>query len=765
VRNIYLILVPLCRHSLLTLIKYPESSGNHYQKNLSFGILKRLNITRGKAMLPEEDLKIIKKELGREPTLVEQGCFLNLWSEHCSYRSSAPLLRTFTTTGENVIIGPGDDAAVIKFEEGYVLAIGMESHNHPSYVDPYNGSATGIGGIVRDIISMGARPIALMDPLYFGPLDTPKNLFLFEQIIKGIAGYGNCIGVPVVKGETFFDRKYSGNPLVNVVAVGLCREEDIMTSRSQEAGNILVLTGSSTGKDGLGGASFASRDLSESAEAEDRPSVQVGDPYTEKLLIEMTLEAIRKGYVKSCKDLGAAGLCGASSELAAKGGLGARIIADAVPQREPNMNAYEILLAESQERMLFEVAPENADAVLALAEKYDLNGAVVGYLTEEPRYTVEFRGEIVADLPIDFLTGGAPTCEKLSTPPVPQIEKEGRKPESPHDLKAAFLKVLSSYNIASKEWIYRQYDHEVQLRTVVKPGEDSGVLRITSKKGIALSCGCQPRVTLLDPYSGGKTAIIENAMNLAVKGAEGLAIVNCLNFGNPDRPDIYWQLENSILGLGDGARELSIPVVGGNVSLYNESDEFKTAILPTPSIGIVGKIDLETSLPSGFFAKSGDSIILVGETTPEMGGSEYYACFGAENSGKAPQVPKNAPMIIKSVIEAVKSGILSSAHDLSLGGIGAGLARMCKNVCAKVDLSGVTELQAYELLFSEAPARALLATSEPEALQEILKDIPHTIIGKVGGNALEIKGRDFEVSLSQKEILEAYGSLTRFMME
>jgi phosphoribosylformylglycinamidine synthase subunit PurL len=715
-------------------------------------------------MLPEEDLKIIKKELGREPTLVEQGCFLNLWSEHCSYRSSAPLLKTFTTKGENVIIGPGDDAAIIKFENGYVLAIGMESHNHPSYVDPYNGAATGIGGIVRDIISMGARPIALMDPLYFGPLDTPKNLFLFEQIIKGIAGYGNCIGVPVVNGETFFDRKYSGNPLVNVVAVGICREENIVTARSQKAGNKLVLAGSGTGKDGLGGASFASRDLSESAEADDRPSVQVGDPYTEKLLIEMTLEAMEKGYVKSCKDLGAAGLGGASSELAAKGGLGAHIITDAVPQREPNMSAYEILLAESQERILFEVVPENVDAILSLAEKYDLNGAVVGYLTEEPTYTVEFRGEIVADLPINFLTGGAPTCEKPSSAPVPLTEEESKKPETPEDLKTALLKVLSSYNIASKEWIYRQYDHEVQLRTVAKPGEDSGVLRITDKKGIVLSCGCQPRATLLDPYSGGKTAIIENAMNLAVKGAEGLAIVNCLNFGNPERPEIYWQFKNSILGLGDGARELSIPVVGGNVSLYNESDEFGTAIPPTPSIGMIGKVDLETPLTPGFFAKSGDAIILVGETTPEMGGSEYYACFGAQNAGKVPTVPKNSPAIIKAIIEAVKSGKLSSAHDLSLGGIATGLASMCKKVCAKIDLSEIAGMQADELLFSEAPARALLATADPEAVQEILKDVPHTIIGRVGGNVLEIKGKDFEISLSLKEISEAHGSLTKFMM-
>jgi phosphoribosylformylglycinamidine synthase len=639
----------------------------------------------------------------------------------------------------------------------------MESHNHPSYVDPYNGSATGIGGIVRDIISMGARPIALMDPLYFGPLDTPKNLFLFEQIIKGIAGYGNCIGVPVVNGETFFDRKYSGNPLVNVVAVGLCKEENIITARSQKAGNKLVLAGSSTGKDGLGGASFASRDLSESAEAEDRPSVQVGDPYTEKLLIEMTLEAMEKGYVKSCKDLGAAGLAGASSELAAKGGLGAHIITDAVPQREPDMNAYEILLSESQERMLFEVTPENVDSILALVEKYDLNGAVVGDLTQEPEYKVEFRGEIVADIPIDLLTGGAPTCEKLSATPVPRTE-EGEKPEKPEDLKTVFLKVLSSHNIASKEWIYRQYDHEVQLRTVLKPGEDSGVLKITDKKGIALSCGCQPRATLLEPYTGGKTAIIENAMNLAVQGAEGLAIVNCLNFGNPEKPEIYWQFKNAVLGLGDAARELSIPVVGGNVSLYNESDEFRTAIPPTPSIGMIGKVDLETPLPSGFFMKSGDTIFLIGETTGNMGGSEYYAFLDAQNAGKVPQIPENAPAIIKTVIEAVKSGKISSAHDLSLGGIGAGLARMCKNLGAKVDLSEIAEIEAEELLFSEAPARALIATSEPEAIQEMLKGVPYTVIGKVEGNTLEIKGRDFELSLSLKEISDAYGSLTEFMM-
>ncbi|MDW7733571.1 MAG: phosphoribosylformylglycinamidine synthase subunit PurL, partial [Methanolobus sp.] len=409
-------------------------------------------------MLPENDLNIVTKEMGREPNLVEQGCFLNLWSEHCSYRSSAPLLKTFTTTGDRVIIGPGDDAAIIRFGNGWALALGMESHNHPSYVDPYNGAATGVGGIVRDIISMGARPIALMDPLYFGSLNNPKNLYLFEHIIEGIAGYGNCIGVPVVRGEALFDESYSGNPLVNVVCVGLAREENIVTACAQKAGNKLVLMGSTTGRDGLGGASFASRDLSESSEAEDRPSIQIGDPFTEKLLIEATLEAIGKGYVKSCRDLGAAGLAGASSEMASKGNLGMTIIADNVILRETGMAPYEILIAESQERMLLEVEPQDVQAVLDIAAKYDLNGSMIGELTEELTYTVEFKGEIAADIPIKLLTEGAPTFERPSAAPAPR--EEGDKPEIPADLKKAILDVLSSHNIASKKWIYRQYDHE-----------------------------------------------------------------------------------------------------------------------------------------------------------------------------------------------------------------------------------------------------------------------------------------------------------------
>ncbi|WP_319509012.1 phosphoribosylformylglycinamidine synthase subunit PurL [uncultured Methanolobus sp.] len=715
-------------------------------------------------MLPEDDLKIITEKMGREPNLVEQGCFLNLWSEHCSYRSSAPLLKTFTTTGDKVIIGPGDDAAIISFGNGWVLAIGMESHNHPSYVDPYNGSATGVGGIVRDIISMGARPIALMDPLYFGPLDNPKNLYLFEHIIEGIAGYGNCIGVPVVRGEAFFDKSYSGNPLVNVVAVGLAREKDVVTACAQTAGNKLVLMGSTTGRDGLGGASFASRDLSEDSEAEDRPSIQIGDPFTEKLVIEATLEAIGKGYVKSCRDLGAAGLAGASSEMASKGNLGMRIISDNVILRETGMTPYEILIAESQERMLLEVEPENVDAVLDIAKKYDLNASMIGELTEVMNYTVEFKGEVVADIPIKELTEGAPTFERPSEAPAPR--EIGDKPEIPADLKQAVLDLLSSHNVASKRWIYRQYDHEVQVRTVTKPGDDAGILRIDGNEGIALSCGCNPRHTLLDPYAGGRGTVIENAMNLAVKGARGIAIVDCLNFGNPERPDIYWQFKQAILGLGDAARDLTIPVVGGNVSLYNESGEFKTAIAPTPSIGLVGHIEDVSMAPAGVFTTEGDTVILVGTTGDELGGSEYYNIIGKEKDGKAPQPPEDATKVIDILIDLAKSGKLTASHDVSLGGIAASICEMCEKYGADIDLSNVgNDLRADDILFSESYARALVATSEPDVVVEMLKDVPHVVIGTVGGNTLNIQIGESKVHLTLDEIKEARDSLMTLMME
>ncbi len=713
-------------------------------------------------MLPENDLKIITEKMGRKPNLVEQGCFLNLWSEHCSYRSSAPLLKTFTTAGDRVIIGPGDDAAIIDFADGWVLAIGMESHNHPSYVDPYNGAATGVGGIVRDIISMGARPIALMDPLYFGPLDTPKNLYLFEHIVEGIAGYGNCIGVPVVRGDAYFHQTYSGNPLVNVVCVGLAKKENIVTACARVAGNKLVLMGSTTGRDGLGGASFASRDLSEDSEAEDRPSIQIGDPFTEKLVLEATLEAIEKGYVLSCRDLGAAGLAGASSEMASKGELGMKLMADKVILRESGMTPFEILIAESQERMLMEVEPENVDAVLKIAEKYDLNASMIGELTERPYYTVLFNDEVAADMPVKLLTEGAPTFERPSKESsVPLIDE---LPSMPEDLKKTILDLLSSHNIASKEWIYKQYDHEVQVRTMEKPGSDAAVLRITDENGLAMSCGCDPLHTYLDPYQGGKGTVVENAMNLAVKGAKGIAMVNCLNFGNPERPDIYWQFKHAILGLGDGCRELSIPVVGGNVSLYNESGEHGTAILPTPSIGLIGITGELDTVPSSYFTSEGDTIILVGSTLEELGGSAYYSLLDKEDHGRVPQVPQNVSDIVDGLVQVIRSGKITSAHDLSSGGLAVGLAKMCKDMGATVEV-GSPDLRADVSLFSESLARALITTSSPDEVAEMLGEIPHCIIGMVGGSKLDINTEGLSVSLSLSEIKEAGASLTRLMME
>jgi len=745
------------------------------------------------SLLPPTDLEIITKRLGRPPNQVEEGCFLNLWSEHCSYRSSAKHLRTFPTESERVIIGPGDDAAIVRLKDDLVLAIGMESHNHPSYVDPYNGAATGVGGIVRDILSMGARPIALMDLLYFGMPDQPKSLYLFEHVVEGIAGYGNCIGVPVVRGETFFHDAYSGNPLVNVVCIGLAHEKNIVTATAQRAGDALILMGSTTGRDGLGGASFASRDLSEDSEAEDRSSVQIGDPFTEKLVIEAVLEVIGAGYILACRDLGAAGLVGASAEMGAKGNLGLHIDLDTVPLRESGMTPYEILIAESQERMVLEVDPSDAESVLAIAEKYDLNCSVIGEFTDDGQYLVEFKGEVVVDLPINFLSGGAPAFE--SEPDVQEVGvAEEKILEIRDDLATSVLKLMASPNIAPKEWVYRQYDHEVQIRTVVKPGDDSGVMRIEGAPGIfgiALSCGCNPAHITLDPYNGASGSVLENAMNLACKGARPIAIVNCLNFGDPEDPMIYRQFAESVRGIGDMAQTLAIPVVGGNVSFYNESDEFGTAIPPTPSIGMVGIVEERGThtnahtptpahtptytpthihphqIPGTKFADAGDTIILVGATADELGGSEYHAIYGC-SGGHVPAPLADPQRLINAVIGAIETGCVTSAHDISNGGIAVALSEMARegNIGAAIDLTGIGDgvLPHQATLFSESHGRVILATPDPDAVLGQLRDVSHRTIGTVGGDELRIGiGGEAAVTLSLSKIRDAGEEITRMM--
>lgn len=688
-------------------------------------------------MLSAEDLTIIRSRLGRDITPLEAVAFENLWSEHCSYRSTRALLKTLPTEGRNVIIGPGDDAAIVRYTEKTALAIGMESHNHPSYVDPYDGAATGVGGIVRDLISMGARPIALMDPLCFGTLDSEKTRHLFEHVVSGIGDYGNCIGVPVVRGDLIFDEGYRGNPLVNVVAVGVVDPEHVITGRVQKPGNHLILYGSRTGRDGLGGASFASRDLSEDSEAEDRPSVQVGDPYTEKLLIEATMEICATGKVLACRDLGAAGFAGASSEMSST--FGARIIADRVPLRETGMNEIEIMLAESQERMLAEVAPEDVALIGAIAEKYDLAWADIGEVIAEPRYIIEFNGRTVCDLPIDLLVGGTPACRWETK--AYHAEEPFRRPEE--DLRTLCLKVLSHPECAAKDWVFSQYDHDVQLRTV-SLGPDAGVLRLDGS-GLYFTCGCNPRHIYLSPRDGTANAVLENASNLACYGADPLCIVDCLNFASPVHPEISWQIEESILGMGEMCRQLDVPIVGGNVSLYNESDEFDTRIKPTPMLGMIGKGDLRTFTPP----QEGATLALIGTTFPDLGGSILDCVTGC--GGPAPGTG-DVEMVV-TVRDLVRKNALRAVTDLSRGGLLTALAKIAP--CSSVSIEG----DPVAALFSESYARFLVAVDDPAAL----KGTPHTILGKVGGDALRIRSGDEEIVLTQADLREASRTITDLM--
>jgi len=704
------------------------------------------------------DLKLIENELGRPPNEVESAIFENLWSEHCAYRSSKPLLKTLPTTGDIVLVGPGDDAAVILLKDDFVLAIAMESHNHPSYVDPYDGAATGVGGIVRDVISMGAKPIALMDDLYFGYPDKEKNRYLFEHVVEGIADYGNCIGVPVVNGEVVFDSSYDGNPLVNVVCIGMARKKDVITGRVKKPGNRIILMGAMTGRDGLGGASFASRDLSEDSEAVDRPSVQIGDPFTEKLLIDATLEAIETGHVLSCRDLGAAGLAGASSEMCAT--FGAKLVLDEMPLRETGMTPMEILVSESQERMVLEVPTEHINTILQIADKYDLQASVIGEVIDEPRYIVEYHGETVADIPIKFLTEEAPICQREAVEVMPKQASGDRKTFA---LKELALKILSSPNIASREWVYRQFDHEVQTRTVVKPGNGAAVLAIDGMFGIAVSSGCNPKHSTVDPYKGAALAVFENAMNLAVKGAQPMAFVNCLNFGNPENQEVYWQLKRSVEVLSYAARILDVPVVGGNVSLYNESEEFHTAITPTTSIGMVGTVRDVSRAPHIGFSSEGDFVIIVGETRSEFGGSEYYSTLNIFDT--APEPLQNVKRTVDTIVHLIETGLVSAANDVSNGGLIASLAEMCVTFGARIDVSNY--LKSDVELFAESCGRAIITVQRRnlDRAERILKDaqVKYAMVGVVTGTKLIINTGLQELKLSAHELKRALNSLTAVM--
>ncbi|MFC7139137.1 phosphoribosylformylglycinamidine synthase subunit PurL [Halosimplex aquaticum] len=711
--------------------------------------------------LSDADRELVVEELGREPTRAEAALFENLWSEHCAYRSSWPLLSAFDSEGDQVVVGPGDDAAVVSIpsagadaDDDTYVTLGIESHNHPSFVDPFDGAATGVGGIVRDTLSMGAYPIALADSLYFGDFDREHSRYLFEGVVEGISHYGNCIGVPTVAGSTAFHDDYEGNPLVNVACVGLIDDPDrLVTAVAKEPGNKLLLVGNSTGRDGLGGASFASEDLAEDAETEDRPAVQVGDPYTEKLLIEANEQLIDEGLIESARDLGAAGLGGAASEMVAKGGLGANIELTNVHEREPNMNAMEYLLAESQERMCYEVRPENVERVHEIADRYDLGSSVIGEVTDG-NFVCTFDGEVVVDASAEFLGDGAPYNDLPAEEPA---EQERDLPEGV-DLAEAFEAVVGSPNTASKEWVYRQYDHEVQVRTAMAPGDDAALMAIReAETGLAFSSGADPNWTDAAPYEGARAVALENATNVAAKGARPHAAVNCLNGGNPEKPDVYGGFKGIVDGLAEMCSTLDVPVVGGNVSLYNDSAS--GPIPPTPTLALVGVKDGYEAPPAALQGEG--ELLLVGARSLEgdaearLGGSEYLAQFGGTD--RFPESLANPDAFVDTLADVANEESTLATHDVSHGGLAVTLAEMVTDGAgASVDLDAPAKGSPEALLFGEQAGRVVIETTDPRSVREAFDSVtPVYVLGDADDSGtLDVGLDDGSLSYDAAEIAD-----------
>ncbi len=629
-----------------------------------------------------DEYQEIKNILKREPTWVELGIFSVMWSEHASYKNSIKLLKTLPKDGEYMLAKAGEEnAGVVDIGDGLAVSFKIESHNHPSAVEPYHGAATGVGGILRDIFTMGARPVAVLDSLRFGNPANPQVKHLIKGVVNGIADYGNCFGVPTVGGEVYFEDSYEGNPLVNAMAVGILKHGDLAKSGAQGIGNYVVYVGAKTGRDGIHGATFASVELSDESE-EKRTAVQVGDPFMEKLLLEATLEVIQKGLVVAIQDMGAAGLTCSSSEMAGKTGVGIEIDVAKVPQRETGMSAYEIMLSESQERMLLIINPENIDAIRSIFHKWDLEAVVIGSVKDDGLLTVKQNGNIVAVIPAETLVlgGKAPVYTRETSYPEYLVKTRSFDVSQLPELKdyAEILrKLLQAPNIASKRTIYRQYDHMVQINTMVEPGSDAAVVKVKdSSKALALSTDCNSRHCWLDPYEGAKGAVVEAARNVVCSGAKPLAITNCLNFGNPYKPEVYWTFSECIKGMSDACRALGTPVTGGNVSFYNENPT--GAIYPTPVIGMLGLIDDYRKVITQYFKTEGDLIFLLGKECHEVGGSEYLKTIHDLIAGFPPKVELEIEKALyEAVLALVDKSLLSSAHDCSDGGLLVCLAESC----------------------------------------------------------------------------------------
>jgi phosphoribosylformylglycinamidine synthase subunit PurL len=711
--------------------------------------------------LKEDEYKRIVKELGREPNITEIGIFAAMWSEHCSYKSSKVHLKKLPTRGERVVQGPGENAGIVDIGDGICVAFKMESHNHPSFIEPYQGAATGVGGILRDIFTMGARPIALLDSLKFGDPSLPKTRYLVEGVVSGIAGYGNCIGIPTVGGEVYFDECYNTNPIVNVFALGVTRRGEIFKGQAKGVGNPVIYVGSKTGRDGIHGAVMASETFTKEAE-EKRPAVQVGDPFTEKLLLEACLELFKTGTVVGIQDMGAAGLTSSSVEMASRAGTGINLNIDKVPRRETGLTPYEVMLSESQERMLIVVQKGKEEVAERIFRKWALDFAIIGEVADSGKLRVLEDGEIAVDLPIFPIAKESPVYRRPSRKPTYIRNVNKLKLSSvpvPADLGAVLLKLLSSPNLSSKRWIYEQYDHMVRTNTIVAPGSDAAVIRIKgTDKSVAITSNCNSRYCYLDPYVGAEIAVAESARNLACSGALPLAITDCLNFGSPEKPEIMWQFKQSIEGISEAASRLGTPVVSGNVSFYNETE--KRTIYPTPTIAMVGLIENTRNHITQWFKKEGHVLALLGETKEEIGGTEYLNLIHGLTTGFPPQIDLDAESkLIMTLLEASDIGILYSAHDLSEGGLAVAVAESCFGTSGSVGVkigSLYGKIREDALSFGESQSRALVSLDKESVyiLENIaLKHgVSMQVVGEVGGDRIFIEG------LIDIPVSKAYGA-------
>jgi phosphoribosylformylglycinamidine synthase II len=723
--------------------------------------------------LTQQEFERIKELLGREPSLAELGIFSVMWSEHCSYKSSRIHLRRLPTTGPRVIVPPGENAGVVDLGDGWCAAFKVESHNHPSFIEPFQGAATGVGGILRDIFTMGARPVAAMNSLRFGSLDHPqhgrRNRSLLAGVVAGIAHYGNAFGVATVGGEVAFDDAYAFNPLVNAFALGLVRHDQIFFGKATGIGNPVLYVGAKTGRDGIHGATMASAEFDEEA-LEKRPTVQVGDPFLEKLLLEACLEAMRSGAVAGIQDMGAAGLTSSSCEMAARAGTGIELDLSLVPQREHNMTAYEMLLSESQERMLIVAHSGREREVVDIFRKWDLDAVVIGRVRDTGRMQVIHHGEMVADIPVESLTDEAPRYERPMSAP---IRTSDQKPETQHanrkDYTNDLLVLLGSGNIASKQWVYRQYDHMVRTNTAILPGADAAVVRIKeTRRALAMTLDGNGRYCAANPREGTKLIVAEAARNVVCVGARPIAITNCLNFASPERPEVMWSFSEVIDGMAEACRALETPVVSGNVSFYNETEG--RGILPTPVIGMVGLIEDVKRAVSPGFKNEGDLVALLGTTQDDLSMSEYAVSVAGVTtaeiaaSGRVPVLALEREVLVqKTCIEAAEAGLLLAAHDCSDGGLAVALAELCfsslgrEAIGAEVDLTRT--LDPVVLLFSESPSRIIISfdPADANAVKEIAErnNAPFAILGRVGGERLTIAVNGDEAVAADVSDLEA----------